>query len=108
MKKLFALILIASAGMGACVANAEAHGYYRGGCCYRGGWVAPAIIGGVIGYELSRPYYPPAPVYYPPPPVVYAPPPVYVQQPAPYASTCTRYIIQNEQGQTVREETRCN
>ena len=105
MKKLFALILIVSAGMGACVANAEAHGYYRGG-----GWVGPAIVGGVIGYELARPYYPPARVYLPPPPVVYTQPPVYVQPaPAPYQQqNCARYIIQNEQGQTIREETRCN
>ena len=82
------------------------HGYYPGP---NYGWVAPTIIGGVIGYELSRPYYaPPPPVYYPPPPVVYTQPPVYVQQPQPYQQTCTRYITQNEQGQTVREETRCN
>lgn len=44
-------------------ANAhEWHHEYRERCCYRGGiyyggnnWVAPALIGGVIGYELSRP-----------------------------------------------------
>jgi hypothetical protein len=24
-------------------------------CYYRGGWVGPALLGGVIGYELSRP-----------------------------------------------------
>ena len=51
-------------------ASAHWHGY--GGCCYRpyygGGWVAPAIIGGVIGYELSRPN-------------VIVQPPVIVQQP---------------------------
>ena len=35
-------------------------------------WIAPAIIGGVIGYELSRPHYTPASVYV-------APQPVYVQ-----------------------------
>ena len=29
------------------------HHHYHGG--YGGGWVGPAIIGGVIGYELSRP-----------------------------------------------------
>ena len=35
---------------------ASAHGWERGG--YRGGyghWVAPALIGGIIGYELSQP-----------------------------------------------------
>ena len=69
MKKIvMALVLLAVAGI------ADAHGYYRGGrCCY--GWVAPAIIGGVIGYELSRPYY-----QLPPPPVVIQQP-VYIQQP---------------------------
>lgn len=49
--------------------------YYHG---YRGGWVAPALVGGVIGYELARPYYTP------PPSVVYVQPsPVYVQQAVP-------------------------
>jgi hypothetical protein len=35
-------------------------------------WIAPAIIGGIIGYELSRPHYTPPSVYV-------APQPVYVQ-----------------------------
>jgi len=52
-------------------------------CCYRGGWIAPALVGGVIGYELSRPYYAPPPVVYTTPPsVVYVQPPV-VQQTIP-------------------------
>jgi hypothetical protein len=36
------------------------------------------------------------------------PPPVYYSQPQVIQSNCVRYIIQNEQGQTLREETRCN
>ena len=56
-------------------ANAQWH--HHGGCCYRGspfGWAGPALIGGVIGYELARP-----PVYVEQPviiqqPVVQAPP----------------------------------
>ena len=59
---------------------AQAHeGFrYHGGCCYHGGgygmgWVAPALVGGVIGYELSRPNT-----------VVIEQPPVYVQQPPVY------------------------
>ena len=54
-------------------------------CCYRGGyyhggyysWVAPAVVGGVVGYSLAQPRY------YAPPPVVVVQPqqPVYVQQP---------------------------
>ena len=57
-------------------------------CCWRGGyWVAPALIGGVIGYELAQPrpyYYPPAPVVVQTPPsVVYVQPPATTQAPPP-------------------------
>jgi hypothetical protein len=57
------------------VGSASAEAHWRGGYGYRGGWVAPVIIGGVIGYELAQPRY------YAPPPVVYTAPPsvVYVQ-----------------------------
>ena len=41
------------------------HGPHRGGPSY--GWVAPLVIGGALGYALSRPAAPP-------PPVVVAPP----------------------------------
>lgn len=74
MKKLLAsVVIILSAGLGSCAVQAHEgwHGGYRGG--YSGGWVAPALIGGVIGYELSRPRY------YEPPSVVYVP----QAQPAP-------------------------
>ena len=60
-------------------ANAQWHhhgGHYRGG--YGNNWIAPAIIGGVIGYELSRPRY------YEPPVVVQQP--VIIQQPV-YSAT---------------------
>jgi hypothetical protein len=76
---VFASILALSALL-AYSPGAQAHeGFrYRGGCCYRGGygmgWVAPAVIGGVIGYELSRPNT--VVVEQPP---VYVNPPVYVQ-----------------------------
>ena len=69
MKQLLLTIsLLAVVG----TANAQwhHHEHYRG---YRNNWVAPAIIGGVIGYELSRPRY------YEPPVVVQQP--VIVQQP---------------------------
>ena len=72
MKKvLTALALLAIAG----TASAQWHhgyhgGYWRGGCWGCGGWVAPAVIGGVIGYEIARP------------PVVVEQPPVIVQQPS--------------------------
>jgi len=37
--------------------NADAHCCWRGGYYHGGGvgWVAPALVGGVIGYELARP-----------------------------------------------------
>jgi hypothetical protein len=76
MKKLLlAVSLLAVAGS----ASAQWHyhsGYYRGGY---GNWVAPAIVGGVIGYELSRP----APVIVQQPPVYVTPQPsvVYVNPP---------------------------
>ena len=38
-------------------------------------WMTPALIGGIIGYEISRP-----PVYTPPP-IVVQQPPVIIQQP---------------------------
>jgi hypothetical protein len=62
--------------------SASAWDHHRG-WGYRGGWVAPVIIGGVIGYELAqpRPYYvPPATVYVQPAPI-YVPPQVTIQQP---------------------------
>jgi hypothetical protein len=69
MKKLIlALSLLAVIG------TASAHGphgiggwrggYYGGGC--GGCWIAPAVIGGVIGYELTRP----STIYVEPQPVV--------------------------------------
>jgi hypothetical protein len=53
---------------------------------WRGGWIAPALVGGVVAYDLAYPYrYPysyPYPVYEQPYPVYTQPYPVYVQ-PAP-------------------------
>jgi len=102
MKKLLAVLLLAVASTSAMAQHHGHGGYYRHGG-YRGGWVAPAIIGGVIGYGLSRPYYEP---YYAPP-IVYTQPPVYVQPPV-VQQQCTRYIYQDQYGQTIREETRFN
>ena len=110
MKKLIAILLMTLTA-GSAMAQHHGHGNHHRGHRGHGGhgghWIAPAIIGGVIGYGLSRPYYEP---YYAPPPVYFAPPPpVYYTPPTPMIqSNCVRYIIQNEQGQTLREETRCN
>lgn len=97
MKKyiaILALILTATTAMAQHHGHGFRHHHHRGH--YSGShWVAPLIIGGTIGYVLSRP----APVVIEQPPVVYAPP--VVQQ-------CTRYVFQDQYGQTIREEVRCN
>jgi hypothetical protein len=73
MKKLIALML----AIVAVSAQAQHHGY-----SHRGNWIAPMVIGGAVGYALTRNYYEPAYNYgyVPPPPVV-------VQQPV--RSVCT-------------------
>jgi hypothetical protein len=65
MKKF---LLIALLGL-SFAANAQHRCCWRGGY-YNGGWVAPAIIGGVIGYEIAHPH-----------PVIVEPQPVIIQQP---------------------------
>ena len=74
MKKLLlALSLLAIVGS----ANAQWHhhhgSYYRGGC-YGCNWVAPLVIGGVIGYEINRANQP----------VIVQQPPIIIQQPQTY------------------------
>ena len=98
-KTILALSLLAIVG------TASAHegfrgyrgGYYHGGC-YGCSWVAPALIGGVIGYELSRPstvYIEPQPsvVYVQPQPTVQAPPPGYHWQQMIDPQTNTQKIV---------------
>ena len=54
MKKLAFIALLGLS----LTASAQWHhhgGYYHGGYGCGGCWVAPALIGGVVGYELSRP-----------------------------------------------------
>jgi hypothetical protein len=76
MKKLFlALALLAIARS----SSAQWHhhgGHYRSGC-YGCGWVAPLVIGGVIGYEINRANQP----------IVIQQPPVIIQQPLPYVQS---------------------
>jgi hypothetical protein len=74
------------------------HGYYPG---Y--GWVAPTIIGGVVGYEIARNY----------PPVVVQQPVIVQPAPVPPATvyygqtqTCTEWIeVQNSDGTVTRTRT---
>lgn len=69
MKKVIAVFLLLALGM-----PAQAHDT---------DWIAPAIIGGIIGYNINRPYYP-RPNYgygyggygYPQPQFIYTPPAV--------------------------------
>jgi hypothetical protein len=72
-------------------------GYYHGGC-YGCNWVAPMIIGGVVGYELSRPT-----------PVIVQQQPVYVQQPTYTVTTtqnCTAWVeTQHPDGTITRTRT---
>ena len=77
MKKLLLALSLMSVFQ---VASAQWHhhgGYYRGGC-YGCGWVAPLVIGGVVGAELaSRP----STVYVEPQPVIVQQPQTVVQAP---------------------------
>ena len=78
------------------------HGYWRHDG--RGGWnwMAPVVVGGVIGYELARP-----PVVVQQPPVVVQQPPVVVQ-PSVQAQNCTPWTeTQNPNGTITRTRT-CN
>jgi hypothetical protein len=103
MKKLIALVLLA----GSVSAMAQPgfrhhgyHGYYPG---YNYGWVAPTIIGGVIGYEIARNY----------PPVIVQQPVVVQQAPVPPATVyygqsqqCTVWTeVQNFDGTITRTRT---
>jgi len=77
-------------------------GYYRGGC-YGCGWVAPALIGGVIGYEISRSNQPVIVQQQPPVYVMPAPGTVYVNPPGsmpPPAGYHYQYMIDPATNQT--------
>lgn len=99
MKKvILALSLLALAG------TASAHEgfrHYHGGYYNSGSWVAPAIIGGVIGYELSRPRYYEPPVIVQQPVVVQQP--VYTVTPQPSCSVWTE--TQHPDGTITRTRT---
>jgi len=98
-KTIFALSLLVLVGTSSAHEGFRGYrgGYYHGGC-YGCGWVAPALIGGVIGYELSRPntvYVEPQPsvVYVQPQPTVQAPPPGYHWQQMIDPQTNTQKIV---------------
>lgn len=99
MKKvLLALVLTLSSTMA--IAGPRHHGGHHHHHGHR--WVAPAIIGGVIGYSIARPYY----YNYGPP--VYTAPPVYVEQSPVYIQSpqCGPWIeTQQPDGTIVRSRT---
>ena len=75
MKKVLASLLIA----GSIATPAMADGHHGGGYYHtNGSWVAPALIGGILGYSLSQPRYNPPPVYVYPqqPQIIYQQPQV--------------------------------
>ena len=77
MKKLLALLLL-TASVSAMAQHGygfRPHGYYGGGW----GWVAPTVIGGVVGYEIARSQQP----------VVIQQQPIVVQQPQQLCSPWT-------------------
>jgi len=98
VKKILISIIVAMASLPALAQYHHYHYGYRGGY-YGGGWVAPAIIGGVIGYELSRP----APVVIQQQPVIVQNPPTVVYQPRENCSPWTE--TQNPDGTITRTRT---
>jgi hypothetical protein len=66
MKKLVVCLALISN-----LAWADGYRHHHGG----GNWIAPFVLGGIVGYGMSRPYVMPPPVIPPPPPVIYNMPP---------------------------------
>jgi hypothetical protein len=83
MKFLLAFLLSVSTVS----AFAHQHGYWRHGGGGNWNWVAPVVVGGVIGYEIARP-----------PTVVYQQPPVVIQQPAQMQNCSPWTQVQNPDG----------
>jgi hypothetical protein len=100
MKKFIAILLLTlTAGTALAQHNHHRHHFNHHRGHYYGGnnWAAPLIIGSTLGYVLTRPA-----------PVVIEQPPVYIQPQPVTQPQCTRYIYQDQYGQTIREEIRCN
>lgn len=99
MKKLIWAFIL-TAGMGGCINQAVAepyghHGYWRPYNNNGWIWVAPTVIGGVIGYEIAKQQ---------PPVIVQQPAPVIIQQQAgPVCSPWTE--VQNPDNTITRTRT---
>jgi len=92
MKKLITVLLVLASTTASAQHYGYHHGYHRDG----NGWVAPLVIGGALGYIISRP----PPVIIQQPPIVVSPQPsVIVQNPVPifqevieYDQGCACYV----------------
>jgi len=93
MNKLLVIVLLCLSSSAIAQHN-DGHGHWQRG--YGGwNWMAPAIIGGAIGYELSRPQ----------PYVILQPPPLVIQQPT-ILTNCSPWTeIQNIDGTITRTRT---
>ena len=104
MKRVLAVLLLTLAAVPAMAQHWHGHGFrhhghYSGGS----GWVAPLIIGGVVGAAIANSREPV--VVQPQPTIVYQNPPVYVQR----QTVCTEWKeIQNSDGTIYRERTCTN
>jgi hypothetical protein len=88
MKKLIAImLLIGSTSVFA--QHYHHHGYWRHGGGSNWYWVAPTVLGGVIGYEIARNQ----------PPVIVQQPPVVVQPPPESQQICSPWTeVRNPDG----------
>lgn len=108
MKKFITVILLCAASVPAVAQHRHSHGPYATGVPHHhhyhhykdrsGNWVAPLIIGGVIGYAITRNSDP----------VVVQQPPVIVQQPViiapPAGANCGPWVeTQQVDGSIVRQ-----
>jgi len=103
MKKLFITLALACATLPV-LAQHHGHGFRHHGNHYghhyrgHGGWVAPLIIGGAIGYTLTRPE-----------PVIIQQPIYVEQQPVPLNQNCGPWKeIHSSDGRIYRERTCTN
>ena len=103
------VLLVTALVLSSVPAMAQHHGYgygyhrhYHGG--YGGGWIAPLIIGGAVGYAITRA---PDPVIVQQPPVIVQQPPVVVGAPLPANNpNCGPWTeTQQPDGSIVRQRT---
>jgi len=103
MKKLFISLLLASSALPALAQHWHGHGFRHHGHHYGGNsnWVAPLIIGGVVGAAIANNRHQET-IVLQQPPIVIQNPPVYVQR----QTVCTEWKeIQNSDGAIYRERT---